>query len=59
MGHMRVFDDPKDPARDRLIFSKGHAVLAQYACLVELGYFDREELHHVKTLTGLSRAIRT
>lgn len=53
MGHMRVFDDPKDPARDRLIFSKGHAVLAQYACLVELGYFDREELHHVKTLTGL------
>ncbi|MEG0758548.1 MAG: transketolase [Raoultibacter sp.] len=53
MGHMRVFDDPKNPARDRLIFSKGHAVLAQYACLVELGYFDRQELHHVKTLTGL------
>ena len=30
-------DDPKDPTRDRLIMSKGHAVLVQYACLVELG----------------------
>ena len=26
-------DDPKDPTRDRLIMSKGHAVLVQYACL--------------------------
>lgn len=51
--HMRVFDDPKDPRRDRCIFSKGHAVLAQYACLVELGYFDREELKKVKTLGGI------
>ncbi len=50
--HMRVFDDPKDPARDRLVFSKGHAVLAQYACLVELGYVDRAELARVKTLGG-------
>ena len=44
--------NPKNPNRDRLIFSKGHAVLAQYAALVELGYFDREELHKVKTLNG-------
>lgn len=50
--HMNVFDDPKDSRRDRLIFSKGHAVLAQYACLVELGYFDRAELPKVKTLDG-------
>ncbi|MDO4546917.1 MAG: transketolase [Clostridia bacterium] len=50
--HMRVFDDPKDPRRDRLIFSKGHAVLAQYACLAQLGYFDRKELGLVKTLHG-------
>ncbi|MBK5200682.1 MAG: transketolase [Spirochaetaceae bacterium] len=42
----------KNPNRDRLIFSKGHAVLAQYAALVELGYFDREELKKVKTLNG-------
>jgi transketolase len=51
--HMRVSGDPKDPARDRCVLSKGHAVLAQYACLAELGYFDREELKHVKTLHGM------
>lgn len=45
--------DPRDPSRDRLIFSKGHAVLAQYACLVELGYVDRSELSKVKTLNGM------
>jgi len=50
--HMKVFSDPKDPRRDRCIFSKGHAVLAQYACLCELGYFDRSELGKVKTLGG-------
>ena len=49
---MRVFDDPKDPRRDRLVFSKGHAVLAQYAAFVELGYVDREALKHVKSLDG-------
>lgn len=46
-------DDPKDPGRDRLIMSKGHAVLVQYACLAELGYFDRSELDKVKTFKGL------
>lgn len=50
---MKVFRDPKDPRRDRLIFSKGHAVLAQYACLAELGYFSKEEFKNVKTLHGL------
>ena len=45
--------DPKDPSRDRLIFSKGHAVLAQYAALVELGYVDRSEMGKVKSLDGL------
>ena len=48
--HMKVFDDPKNPQRDRCIFSKGHAVLAQYACFVELGYVDRSELPKVKTI---------
>ena len=50
--HMKVFSDPKNPLRDRCVFSKGHATLAQYACFAELGYFDREELKHVKTLHG-------
>ena len=45
--------DPQDPLRDRLIMSKGHAVLVQYACLVELGYFGREELARVKTFSGM------
>lgn len=51
--HMNVYDDPNDPRRDRCIFSKGHAVLAQYACLVELGYVDRSELAKVKTINGI------
>lgn len=42
--------DPKDPNRDRLIFSKGHSVLAQYAALAECGYFPKEELKRTKTL---------
>lgn len=31
---------PRDPRRDRLILSKGHAALALYAVLRRLGYFD-------------------
>lgn len=50
--HMKVFADPKHPGRDRCVFSKGHAVLAQYAAFAELGYFDRSELRRVKTLDG-------
>lgn len=51
--HMNVFADPKDPRRDRCIFSKGHAVLAQYACFAELGYVERSELAKVKTIKGI------
>ena len=50
--HMRVFPDPGNPTRDRCIFSKGHAVLAQYAAFAELGYVSHEDLHRVKTLDG-------
>ena len=50
--HMKVFTDPKDPRRDRCVFSKGHAVLAQYAAFAELGYVSHEDLHKVKTLDG-------
>ncbi|MDC7245697.1 MAG: transketolase [Sphaerochaetaceae bacterium] len=42
-----------DTNRDRLLFSKGHAVLAQYAALVELGCIGREELGKLKTLEGV------
>ena len=50
--HMKVYPDPKDPRRDRCVFSKGHAVLAQYAAFAELGYVSREDLKKVKTLEG-------
>ena len=43
----------RDPGRDRIILSKGHAVLIQYACLCRLGFFSRDELKKVKTLDGL------
>jgi len=47
--------DPKainDPNRDRFLVSKGHAVLIQYAALVELGVIPKEEIGKVKTLAG-------
>ncbi len=48
--------DPKhitDPDRDRFLLSKGHAVLIQYAALIEHGIIPRAELKQVKTLAGL------
>lgn len=36
--------NPKDPARDRFILSKGHAAMAIYATLAARGYFPEEEL---------------
>ena len=46
-------DSLNHPDRDRLILSKGHAALIQYACLGEMGLFPREEFSKVKTLNGL------
>lgn len=37
-------EQPRWPERDRLILSKGHGCLAQYALLADKGYFPREEL---------------
>lgn len=45
--------DPKWEGRDKLVFSKGHACIAQYAALCEYGYFDREELPKLKTLGAM------
>ncbi len=45
--------DPKNPnweGRDKFLYSKGHAGIAQYAVLAELGYFPKEDLLHVKGL---------
>lgn len=35
---------PADPSRDRLVFSKGHAVSALYTVLAKRGFFPEEEL---------------
>jgi transketolase len=53
--HKMNFDKGKlkDPNRDRLLLSKGHAALIQYAALCEKGCFPRAELKRVKTLHGL------
>lgn len=47
---------PMDPGwadRDRLILSKGHAAIVQYAALAELGYFPKEELGRLKKLGAI------
>ena len=42
--HLRLGCGPRDPRRDYLVLSKGHGVLAQYACLYELGWLNDEEV---------------
>lgn len=60
-SHLR-FDpaNPADPARDYLVLSKGHGVMAQYACLYELGWIQKHEIegyfHDGSRLKGLSDA---
>jgi len=44
-GHLRLDPDrPDDPARDHLVFSKGHASPLFYACLKAAGAIDDDEL---------------
>lgn len=48
--------DPKNPgwpSRDRLILSKGHAALVQYAALAESGYFPSVEMKSLKKLGSI------
>ena len=45
--------NPKDPDRDRFLFSKGHAAIAQYSALAEAGFFPKEELRRTKTLGSM------
>ena len=45
-GAVLKFDKqrPEDPARDRLIISKGHCVLAYYTALKEVGFLTEDDL---------------
>jgi transketolase len=45
--------NPKWPQRDRLVLSKGHAAIIQYAALAEMGYFPVEELSTLKQLGSM------
>lgn len=59
--HMRYdASNPDDPSRDYLVLSKGHGVMAQYACLYELGWIGRNDIdayfHDGSRLKGLSDA---
>jgi transketolase len=53
-------NDPEDPFRDYLVLSKGHGVMAQYACMHELGWLTDEDIqnyfHDATVLKGLSDA---
>jgi len=59
--HMRYDEkNANDPIRDYLVLSKGHGVMAQYACLYELGWLERDDIdkyfHDGSRLKGLSDA---
>ena len=38
-------NDPNSKARDYLVLSKGHGVMAQYACMKERGWLDLEDVN--------------
>jgi transketolase len=44
-GHLRLdFDEPRHPANDHLVFSKGHASPLLYSCFKAAGAIDDQEL---------------
>jgi transketolase len=45
--------EPGWPDRDRLLLSKGHAAIVQYAALAMCGYFPEEELYRLKKLGAM------
>lgn len=53
-GRIMRYDirDPKNVNRDRFILSKGHAGACVYACLAELGFFDKAALESYYSPNG-------
>ena len=45
--------NPKMEDRDWFVLSKGHAAPALYATLSERGYFDKEELNHLRQIGSM------
>ena len=59
--HLRYPDNnPDAPGRDYVVLSKGHGVMAQYACLFEKGWLTQQDIDNYfkdgSTLKGLSDA---
>jgi transketolase len=43
--HLRLdITDPRFPGRDYMVLSKGHGIMAQYACLYELGWLTQTDI---------------
>lgn len=60
-SHLNLGDKtPNSPERDYLVLSKGHGVMAQYACLRELGWLNDSDIQNYfgdgTKLKGLSDA---
>ena len=59
-SHLRLGSQPGAAGRDYLVLSKGHGVMAQYACLRELGWVTDEQVRSYfgdgTKLKGLSDA---
>lgn len=60
-NHLRLDDGtPRAEGRDYLVLSKGHGVMAQYACMRELGWLSDTDIRNYfgngTTLKGLSDA---
>jgi transketolase len=59
-NHLKLGAEPNHPDRDYLILSKGHGVMAQYACLREIGWLSEDQIRAYYSdgteLKGLSDA---
>lgn len=59
-NHLKLGAEPNHPDRDYLILSKGHGVMAQYACLREMGWLSEDQVRTYYSdgteLKGLSDA---
>jgi transketolase len=43
-NHLKLGAEPGHPDRDYLVLSKGHGVMAQYACLHEMGWLNDDHI---------------
>jgi transketolase len=43
-NHLRLGTEPDFPGRDYLVLSKGHGVMAQYACMREMGWLSEDDI---------------